>query len=161
MKRDPKLPGLEKVLRRYESLNGTRVLIGLDGRTAAGGQATPSELVTIGRAQEFGTATIPPRPFLRTALRQHRKKWVRLIAPAVRAVRRENGPARALLILRRAGVVMVGDTQATLRRGPWTPNAASTVRRKGSAQPLIDTGQMVQSIRAIAERAGARTEVIG
>ncbi|HHF4956006.1 TPA: hypothetical protein ACPO4B_002021, partial [Haemophilus influenzae] len=35
----------------------------------------------------------------------------------------------------------------TLTSYPWTPNAPSTRRRKKSSKPLVDTSQLVNSIR--------------
>ena len=33
-----------------------------------------------------------------------------------------------------------------INKGPFTPNAPATVKRKGSSQPLIDTGNLRKSI---------------
>lgn len=35
----------------------------------------------------------------------------------------------------------------TLTSYPWTPNAPSTRKRKKSSKPLVDTSQLVNSIR--------------
>ena len=48
--------------------------------------------------------------------------------------------------LNRIGVVAKGIIQEEIRDGSFAPNAPSTIRQKGSAQPLIDTGQMRQSV---------------
>jgi hypothetical protein len=153
--------GLLDALTRIGSLNGVVVTVGVQGTgaTTATGDATPSELVVIATANEFGTSTIPPRPFLRTALKRGRRKWTNGLDAAVRAMAADDRP-KAIRVLRQVGLVMVGDTQATLRGGPWVDNAPSTIARKGSSQPLIDTGQLVQSIRAQVEGNG-KTEVVG
>ena len=36
--------------------------------------------------------------------------------------------------------------RAHIRNGNWVPNAPATIRRKGSDRPLIDTGQLVNSV---------------
>lgn len=160
VKHDPTLPGLATVLKRIQGLHGTKVLVGITGQHAASGDASAPELVEIATAQEFGTVTIPPRPFLRTSLKRNRRRWTGILRPAIRSARSGDGQA-TLRVLRRTGVVMVGDTQATLRKGPWIPNAPLTIARKGSSQPLVDTGQLVQSIRALVEHPGARSVVVG
>jgi len=56
--------------------------------------------------------------------------------------------------LRRLGSVAVGDVQRTIRDIKQPPNAPSTIRKKGSDNPLIDTGRLRQSIEyAIGEDA--------
>ena len=39
-----------------------------------------------------------------------------------------------------------GDMKKTIGRGKFKPNSPKTIKRKGSAQPLIDTGRMRASI---------------
>lgn len=48
--------------------------------------------------------------------------------------------------LARIGVWMVGSIQARIARGIEPPNAESTIQKKGSSKPLIDTGQFRSSI---------------
>jgi hypothetical protein len=159
--RDDRFPGLaETIQRQRRGLDGLELLVGLPGSDSASGENTASELVEIGRALEYGTATIPPRPFLRTALKRHRRRWSNGLDAVVPFAGRGD-TARLVRVLRRVGVAMVGDTQATIRKGPWAPNAPATIRQKGSAMPLIDTGQLVQSIRAVVKRHGKQVEVIG
>lgn len=160
--RDPRLPGLEAVLARYQTLDGVQVTVGIQGTPdlTAAGDASASELVQIAAANEYGTDRIPPRPFLRTALKRNRRRWSNLLDKAVLPAA-DGRPKEAIRILRLLGVVMVGDVQATLRGGPWIPNAPRTVARKGSSLPLVDTGQLVQSIRALVERPGATPLLAG
>lgn len=124
----------------------------------APGEKSDTELVKVATDLEFGTARIPPRPFLRTALKRHRRKWSNM---ADKAIPHSGNRAAVIRILRKVGVAMVGDTQATIRKGPWAPNAPATIAQKGSAQPLIDTGQLVQSVRAVLETRGIQVAVIG
>lgn len=95
--------------------------------------------------QEFGTPDIPARPFLRAALeanlRRLREIKTRLLQ---RLYDGHLTPATALAALGEAHEAQV---KAKLTAGPWTPNAPSTVARKGSSRPLIDTGQLRASIR--------------
>ena len=44
-----------------------------------------------------------------------------------------------------------GYMQDNLTNGNWKPNAPLTIELKGSSHPLIDTGQMRQSITYVVE----------
>lgn len=153
---------LEAAIARLASLDATRVTVGLQGTpaTTASGEASASELVRIATANHYGTRTIPPRPFLTTSLRRNGKAWTRFMRAAAQHKARGQSQA-ATRQLRLLGLKAVGDTQAALRDGPWAPNADATVRRKGSNRPLVDTGQMVQSIRSAVEVPGRSPEMVG
>ena len=49
-------------------------------------------------------------------------------------------------ILKSIGLKVKDLMQAEIIEGNFAPNAASTVRRKKSSRPLIDTGRMRQSV---------------
>ncbi|MNC14512.1 hypothetical protein D3C75_622910 [compost metagenome] len=49
-------------------------------------------------------------------------------------------------ILEAVGVVAVGSVKAYMTELKTPPNAASTVHKKGSSNPLIDSGAMRQSV---------------
>jgi len=50
------------------------------------------------------------------------------------------------------GVVVKGIVQQEIVEGDFAPNAPSTVRSKGSGQPLIDTGHMRQSVNFVIKK---------
>lgn len=129
-----------RAVERGTRLDEVEIAVGVQGPGVG-------QVVEYATANEFGTATIPPRPFLRATLAEQGGRWVRGAEKAV--VLQTNGDdAGADRTLRILGVVMVGDVQAKIIAGPWTPNAASTIARKGSDRPLVDSGQLRQSIRA-------------
>ena len=45
--------------------------------------------------------------------------------------------------------------QESITEGAWEPNAPSTVAKKKSSKPLIDTGRMRQSVNYIIRERGA------
>ena len=57
--------------------------------------------------------------------------------------------------------LLPADVQATLNTGPWKANSEATKAAKGSDQPLVDTGQLKQSIRAQVEVPGNPPAVVG
>ena len=106
---------------------------------------TPVAMVAA--VHEYGSPSqgIPERPFLRVAVQKNRIKYVRLNRiNLVKMLRGQMGMEQALGQL---GEMAKGDVQAEIRSGDFTPLKEATIKRKGSSRPLIDTGQMVQSIQ--------------
>ena len=100
---------------------------------------------------EFGTRRIPARPFLRTSMRNNRAKYLKMAhADAKQILAGSMSIERSLA---RIGIVAQGDVQMSIVAGNWTPNAPSTVKRKGSSRPLIDTGAMRQAVTWVIENA--------
>lgn len=56
----------------------------------------------------------------------------------------QQGPKEALSLI---GLRIQADIQRTIQTLKEPPNAPETIRRKGSDNPLVDTGTLVQSIR--------------
>lgn len=100
----------------------------------------------IAAVHEFGSPSqgIPERPFLRVAIQRNRQKYVRL--NRINLVKMLRGQATVDQALGRLGEMAKGDVQTEIRSGVFTPLKEATKKRKGSSRPLIDTGQMVQSI---------------
>lgn len=93
---------------------------------------------------EFGTRTIPERPFMRNAMRANRGKYRRYIASTAKDV--FLGRLSVRTALNRLGLVAVGDVQTEISTLMDPPNAPSTIAAKGSSNPLIDTGEMRQAV---------------
>ncbi len=109
---------------------------------------------------EYGTATIPPRPFMERTAAKHNKKWTRGIENHIL----RNGIDQAVITeaFEMAGQVAVGDVKRTIADWPVTDprsNAPSTIRRKRARtesgrgtvgidpeRVLIDTGVMIASV---------------
>jgi len=53
------------------------------------------------------------------------------------------------MALSEVGEWMTAKTKAKIRGLKSPPNAASTIKRKKSSNPLIDTGQMINSIQHV------------
>lgn len=100
----------------------------------------------IAAVHEFGSPStgVPERPFLRTSLRENRKKYVAINRASLVQVLRGNLDIDGAL--GRLGEVAKGDVQKKITSGDFAPLKASTIRRKGSTKPLIDSGQMRQSV---------------
>lgn len=110
-----------------------------------------ADLVMRAVVNEFGTKTIPERSFLRSTMDLRRDFYADLLTDAVDRSLDGHPTARAL---EQIGQIAVGDVRDTISRGVPPPNAPSTIRRKGSSKPLIDTGRMWQSLDAVVETSG-------
>lgn len=118
-------------------------------RTAGKHKETGADLVDIAHWNEYGTSRIPKRPFMRIAASRNEKNWGILAEDAAEKVIDGMGVEQAVDLL---GNQMVGDIKEVIGdKKLLRPNAPSTIRMKtvrgkvGDA-PLIDTGQLRQSI---------------
>ena len=108
--------------------------------------------------QEFGSGPIPPRPFLRPAAADNKDKWGKLVASGIKAALRE-----AIQLddaLGQIGFVGAGDVQNAIKAVSSPGLADSTIRNRRmrttrnknqSVKPLVDTGQMLQSVTSKVE----------
>ena len=114
----------------------------LDGTVVSAG-VMDSKNATKAAINEYGTSKIPQRPFMRTAVSRHGKSWGEKSAKAVQSVMKGMPISQATELV---GMQMKADISSTLTNGPWTPNSAVTIAKKGSSRPLIDTGELRASI---------------
>lgn len=95
----------------------------------------------IAQWNEFGTTKIPSRPFLRGTMEKNAGKYARFLVAQARAGL--GGSDRTYRqAMNRLGLMMVGDVQQAISNGVPPPNAPSTIAKKGSSTPLIETGLM-------------------
>jgi len=150
--------GLKKLLAAFRRRRRIDVEIGIIGSDAEDdhGELTNAELGTI---HEFGSSDgrIPQRSFLRSTVEENRDKYKQMMADAASAFgtgklrgaggRFVSGGADGLTAaLNKVGLQAVADVQRKIADGIEPPLAESTIARKGSSKPLIDTGQLRRSI---------------
>lgn len=106
-------------------------------------------IATIAAVNEFGSADgmIPARPFLRSAIEENTAVYLKLAEKELPDIADGKYPMSRLL--NRMGLIAVGHVQKKIVDGPFTPNAESTIRAKGSSSPLIDTGALRQHINYV------------
>lgn len=100
-------------------------------------------LASLAAVLEFGNDHIPSRPFLRQTLEENQEKYTALF------VQWFDQGVPITQIYEQLAIIAQGDVQLNIVRGNWTVNAPSTIKRKKSSKPLIDTGKMRQSVRGI------------
>jgi hypothetical protein len=85
--------------------------------------------------------TIPPRPFMQNTATKQKGKWAKLLVETSK----QNGLdiENSLNIV---GLQAKADIRETIEEGDFTPNSDKTIAIKGKDTPLIDTGEMANSI---------------
>lgn len=87
---------------------------------------------------------IPARPFMANALRDNRHAYRMAMIKSAGKILRSETTLKATLD--KLGILAQGHIQAEIVALDSPPNSAVTIARKGSSNPLIDTGQMRQSV---------------
>ena len=108
---------------------------------------TPGGILERAVFNEMGTKTIPERPALRNAMRANRSKYQRAIKAEMRSLLKTIEAGGSISgakvgIMSRLGILGQGDVQSEITSLQSPPNAPSTIARKKSSNPLIETGQM-------------------
>jgi hypothetical protein len=107
---------------------------------SAGQHHSGMSIAEVAAQNEFGTSRIPQRSMLRATVEIYAHKYqdaLRKIGIGITHGRIDLKGGLDLL-----GVMIKGDVQKRIAAGIMPPNALSTIKRKGSRTPLIDTGQM-------------------
>jgi len=134
---------LKKELQKLEKKPFTKVGI-LEGKGSKLYKKSSIKVIDVAVANEFGTATIPARPFMRKTYDENQTQYNRLFKRAYNNI--IDGKSTVKISLGKIGLFAENKTKKRLRSGPWTPNAPRTIAKKKSSRPLIDTGQLVNSI---------------
>lgn len=136
--------GLKRINADLKKLRKRSVKIGIMG----GGEAVEGvAVVDYAFYNEFGTSTIPARPFMSETYDRHGEKEIKFAEFLYGKLL--DGEFDAEHLLNTLGLDYQKKVQKTIRAAKsWAvPNADSTIAEKGSSSPLIDTGRMVQSVR--------------
>ena len=111
----------------------------------------------IGFLNEVGSfkRKIPSRSFLEMPLRLYLASYLlKKKKFSQKAIEKAVKDGKLLDLAKQVGVVaeeVVGEGFATRGFGNWVPNAPSTIARKGSDSPLIDTSELRRSITSEAK----------
>lgn len=94
--------------------------------------------------KEKGSIIIPERSFLRSTFDEKNGDWLEFIKRQLKQVLELKIDARTLW--ERLGARIVADVQIKITDLDTPPNAPSTIAKKGSSNPLIDTGGLRRRI---------------
>lgn len=125
---------LEQEIKRLTSDKTVLVGIHEDAGSTDDGDLTMAQL---GAIQHFGTQTIPARPWLDVGVKSGTQDYLEVIQ------NHSDDIDNALEII---GQIAVGKVQQYMTDLQSPANAPSTIAKKGSSNPLIDTGALRQSV---------------
>lgn len=120
-----------------------------DGETSA-----PATMDEVALYNEFGTATIPPRPFLRNAQKKAAERGAEIVQAGL------NAGLSMDAIMKQAAEGLKDLIVESIENNIPPPNAESTIAKKGSTHTLIDTGQLRASVHA-AQVVDGKEKVMG
>ena len=110
-----------------------------------------TSLAEIAAYNELGTSTSPARPFMKQSFENHEEE-LKAACKAVNDTIASGGSVEQAL--NALGVSVKGLVQEEIVDGDFTENALSTIKKKKSEQPLIDTGTMRQSVNFVIKKKG-------
>lgn len=134
--------GLKAIFAADREIAGRGVKVGI--QADAGSDAEGTDILDIAIYNEFGTATIPARPFIRGSHDKHKREAERIMAHLAGKL---GSGASVAEVLNTLGQWYETKVKAHANSGAFVPNAPATVARKGSSKPLVDTGTMIGAIR--------------
>lgn len=135
----------ERIFRELNKLSKLMVAIGFQH-----GEATyenGADVCDVAAFNEFGTDHgtyhIPSRPFMRQSVDLNEDEITEFLQKKVDEI---IGGKTAEQVLKEIGIFQKDLVQTEIEEGDFEENKESTILRKGSDHPLIDTGLMLQSV---------------
>lgn len=120
---------------------------GIDGRSDPQNEP-PVETAELAKSLTFGSANIPPRPFIEEGLLSEKEELLK------EAERQAENARKGQANWAKLGTKAVGAVQRFVRSDYYrtnVPNSSRTVEFKGSDTPLIDGGDLINSLEFIVE----------
>jgi len=141
--------GWKKILKNLKTENGSYAKVGIQSDAGKNEEDEDSTayIYEYAAANEFGTKKIPSRPFIRKTFDENKNK----IDVKVLSLQSDiyKGKVDFKKGLGQLGQWYEGVIKESIKNTNWEPNAPSTIEKKGSSKPLIDTGTMRNSIRSV------------
>lgn len=128
--------GLDDLVEELKDSRFDHVVVGLPG-------SVDPEIVEIGMYNEFGTSTIPERPFIRQTFDTRQPKLKKVIAQLSSQMSEGMSKKEALTQL---GDTFLTEIRKSIDAREYDKNARSTIERKGSDLPLVDKGTLQQAL---------------
>jgi hypothetical protein len=137
--------GWRRIRRQLKLIDNSYTKVGVQqGELHKSADGELSDLVVIAAVNELGTRRIPSRPFMRNAVDGNQVQLYRTQLEMYSDV--VQGKKTVRTALSAIGEFMTAKVKREIKTLRTPPNAPATVKRKGSDNPLIDQGQLIQSI---------------
>lgn len=137
-------PAGRKYFSELRKLEKLEVIVGFQAGEAT--EDNGADVASVAAFNELGTSSIPPRPFMKQSFENHGEQLQAGCDMVNNAINEGHSVEQPLNQL---GVLLKGLVQTEITDGEFEPNAPSTIARKGSDHPLIDTGTMRQSVNYV------------
>lgn len=99
--------------------------------------------------------SLPARPLIEPVIEQE-KSFIKRSFDKYLSLSSDGKLEEANIVLEKLAIYLEGKLVEYFDNNVWAPNAPGTIKRKGSAKPLIDTGDLRRSIRAFVYKGGDR-----
>ena len=137
--------GWKQIKRNLMSLNNTSVSNGFPSGGKTSGRYSMEELASVAFENEFGTSTTPKRSFLRSSFDSNLQSTKEAIRKNI--ILLEKNVIGANSVLTNLGKFSVRQIKQKIRFGRFKKLSPITVRKKGHDVPLLETGQMFNSVQ--------------
>lgn len=141
--------GVESALRR---LDGARTKVGLPANGHTSGRYSMAKLAKVAYFNEFGIE-VPERSFIRSATDANRDEVFREAKLAVGRIMFEAAktPLAQLSVIRHfvsgVGQFLANRIKKKIQDGPFQELSTRTITKKGHDMPLVETGQLFETIQ--------------
>lgn len=151
---DKLTPEGKKFYAELEKLKQNEVFIGYQAGHAkhTDEDGNTADMAEIAMFNELGTENSPPRPFLRMTVDENKEKINQFVETQTKRIAQG---ASAEQCMKQMGAFGVSLVQEKIGSGTFEPLKESTIKAKGSDKPLIDTGQMRQSVHYVIKKGGS------
>ena len=138
------------IVRRLRFLVKSKIYVGVQGENITRKDSDEPTNVQIAIKNEFGTEKIPERSFIRASVRENAKKYNNFNRTTFNKILK--GEVFDINeALGKLGIVARDDMEGFGVALQSPPNSPTTIEKKGSANPLVATSQMLNSITYVVE----------
>ena len=148
--RDRLTPEGQRFFRELGELKKLEVRVGFQRGDAQEEDGT--DMCDVAAFNELGTDHIPARPFIRQSVDDNESKINSFLKEEVKDFAQGKSAEQ---ILKEIGIFQKDLMQDKITSGSFAPNAESTIKKKGSSKPLVDTGRMRQSVNYVIQKKGS------
>ena len=113
----------------------------VNGKPRRFGKRKAIPVAQVAMFNEYGGGYTPPRPFMDKTFRWYHRKWFNTIRGLI------YDTMNLKAVLEDMGPTVVADIQSVIEDLDNPPNAPATIKQKGFNNHLIDSGQMLNSVR--------------
>ena len=118
--------------------------IGVGFNAKSGSYPDGTSVTMVAAWNELGTENIPSRPFMRQMMEKEERNINNYLKRYLKMAC--TGDLTTEAALDKIGNYLKYKIKESIREGEYEPNAPSTIAKKGSSVPLIDTRQMYRSV---------------